>query len=104
MGWRAVAGLLVLSLAAACAHRVEEPAYRVIKQVGDAIELRVYGAALQAEVQVSGDRNDTAYEAFRILVAYIKGDNSQQKSIEMTAPCGTATDKQGYVAGCLLHA
>ncbi|MBC6443946.1 MAG: heme-binding protein [Alphaproteobacteria bacterium GM202ARS2] len=78
--------VVLLSVVASCAHTVEEPAYRVVKRVGDSIELRVYEPALQAEVIATGDRDNSANTAFRILFNYITGENQRAQDIAMTAP------------------
>lgn len=72
-----VSVLSVLFLSA-CAvfgiRREEEPAFTATR-LAENVELREYAGYAVAEVLVDGSRNDAANEAFRILFAYISGEN-----------------------------
>jgi hypothetical protein len=63
----------------------EKRAYQVDEQDGR-FELREYAPAVLAETTVQGDFEDVGSTAFRILAAYIGGENEDRSSIAMTAP------------------
>lgn len=75
--------ILLLSMGTAMAY--EEPRYDVIKQYPD-FELRQYAPYVVAETTVTGNFDGVGSEAFRILFAYISGDNRSGTDIPMTAP------------------
>lgn len=75
----------MLLLAGANAVAIEEPKYEVVKTYPD-FELRRYAPYLVAETEVSGDFDEVGNRAFRILAAYIFGENRAQEKMEMTAP------------------
>lgn len=81
-GGVAVAALSVLP---ATSHAIEEPAYTVLRTMGD-IEVRDYAAYTVAEVTVNADANDAGSRAFPILAGYIFGKNKGERSMAMTAP------------------
>lgn len=68
---------------------VKMPAYKVIKRQGR-IEVREYAPLLVAQVIVSGSREQAINDGFRLLAAYIFGDNhtdnNTSSKIAMTAP------------------
>ena len=64
---------------------IEEPKYSVSSHEG-AIEIRVYQAAVAAEVTVAGGQKEAAGKGFRLLTGYIFGGNTRHQSIAMTAP------------------
>jgi len=83
--WVAVlVGILPL-LAGANAMAIEEPKYEVVKTYPE-FELRRYEPFLVAETEVTGDFDEVGNQAFRILAAYIFGENKAQAKMEMTAP------------------
>lgn len=65
--------------------KYEEPKYSVISQF-DNIEIRQYPPVISAEVEVAGNRDKAANEAFRILAGYIFGKNISRVKIAMTVP------------------
>lgn len=75
--------LLCAPFAALMAY--EEPAYEVVRAAED-YEIRRYAPQLAAETDVVGDFDGAGNQAFRILAAYIFGENTARASIEMTAP------------------
>jgi hypothetical protein len=75
----------ILLLAGANAVAIEEPKYEVVKTYPD-FELRRYAPYLVAETEVTGDFDEVGNSAFRILAAYIFGENRAQEKMEMTAP------------------
>lgn len=64
---------------------VEKSKYEVVKSEGD-FELRQYSPQIVAETIVEGEFDEVGNEGFRILVAYIKGNNRKSQSISMTTP------------------
>jgi hypothetical protein len=83
--WIAVLiGILPL-LAGANVMAIEEPTYEVVKSYPE-FELRRYEPFLVAETEVDGDFDEVGSQAFRILAAYIFGENKSQAKMEMTAP------------------
>jgi len=64
---------------------IEEPAYEVLREARD-YELRRYGSLLVAETEVEGSVGSAGNQAFRVLAAFIFGDNEPAESIAMTAP------------------
>lgn len=85
------AGLLALALVAvntwAASSMAAEPGpdYTVVEKAG-MIEIRQYNDAAAAQVTVTGDRDEGANAAFRILFSYISGANQGTTEIAMTAP------------------
>ncbi len=63
----------------------EEPPFTVELKQGE-FEVRDYPPLIVAEVSVTGDRRDAAGTGFRLLAAYIFGDNTGRQKIAMTAP------------------
>ena len=74
---------LLLSLGTAMAY--EEPEYELVAQYPD-FELRQYKPYIVAETVVTGSFREVGNEGFRILFAYISGENRNGIEIPMTAP------------------
>ena len=101
--------ILLLVLAPPASHAIEEPAYEVVRQLGNETELRRYAAYVVAEVVLDTTSADAGNQAFPILAGYIFGKNKGQRKLEMTAPVTqsaepvklamTAPVTQGAVAG-----
>lgn len=69
----------------------EQPRYEVVEDLGEAVEVRRYGPRLAAEVEVEAtDAEEGRNAAFRILAAYIFGENRAAQEIAMTAPVEVA--------------
>jgi len=83
--WVAVLVGIFPLLAGANAMAIEEPKYEVVKSYPE-FELRRYEPFLVAETDVDGDFDEVGNQAFRILAAYIFGENKSQAKMEMTAP------------------
>lgn len=66
-------------------HSVKTPAYTLIEQ-RQGYEVRLYEPYLTAQVEASGTHEEALNEGFRILAAYIFGENTAQTDIAMTAP------------------
>ena len=81
--------ILITAWQASCSvvgiHSEEQPNYRVI-ETDDNKEIRQYQAYIVAKTQVQGEYRQAQRQAFRILAAYIFGENENQQDIAMTAP------------------
>ncbi len=67
------------------AHAIEEPAYQVLRTLGEA-EVREYAPYVVAEVEVPGPADAAGNQAFPILAGYIFGKNKGERKFAMTAP------------------
>lgn len=83
--WVAILAGVQLMLIGANAMAIEEPKFEVVEAYPD-FELRRYEPFLVAETEVTGDFDEVGNQAFRILAAYIFGENRSQAKMEMTAP------------------
>ena len=63
----------------------EEPKYTVLEKEPP-FEVRAYAPMIVAEVQVEGDLDGASSQGFRLIAAYIFGQNQVSEKIEMTAP------------------
>jgi len=64
----------------------EQPSYEVVEELGS-VEIRRYGPRLVAQTVVEADDEmEARAAAFRILAAYIFGDNTAKDDIAMTTP------------------
>lgn len=77
----------------ACASQLEEGKYKgyelppyTVLQKEEMFELRQYAPQLVAEVTVEGEREKAINQGFRILAAYIFGDNESSGTVAMTTP------------------
>lgn len=68
---------------------IEEPKYQVLEK-DEHVELREYAPMIIAEVVVDGDLDEAGSQGFRLIAAYIFGDNTSRKGgnekIKMTVP------------------
>ncbi len=81
--------------ASAGVSAIEQPAYTVVKDLGNGIELRQYSSYLIAETRISADNADMAGNlAFKRLGGYIFGGNKSKTSIAMTAPVSQARSEK----------
>jgi hypothetical protein len=86
MGLGAVATVVIAAAAAGpIMSRVEQPEYQTVASEGP-IETRSYGPMIVAGAVVQGERKAAINEGFRLIAAYIFGDNTQRTKIDMTAP------------------
>lgn len=83
--WVAMLAGLQLLLLGADAMAIKEPKFEVVKTYPE-FESRRYRPHLVAETEVTGDFDEVGNQAFRILAAYIFGENRSQTKMEMTAP------------------
>jgi hypothetical protein len=77
--------ILLILVSGGVALAVEEPKYDLLMKYDD-FEVRRYPTILVAETEVTGNFTEVGNQAFRILVAFIGGDNSKKSEIAMTAP------------------
>ena len=92
--------VLVFGLFAAAvpvAQAIEEPAYTVERRYDQGFEIRAYAPVRVAEVTVAGPAEDAGNQGFRILAAYIFGENRGDREIAMTAPV-TQTPEPAKIA------
>jgi len=83
---RLVFSLLFLAqLFVGAAMAIEEPKYSVIEKT-EPFELRQYAPMILAEVKVDGDLDDASSQGFRLIAAYIFGQNQVSEKIAMTTP------------------
>lgn len=68
---------------------IEEPQYKVVRAY-ETFEVRRYEPYLVAETLVGAASDDAGGQGFRILAAYIFGQNKGARRIEMTAPVAQA--------------
>jgi hypothetical protein len=71
----------------------EEPKYSVLEKEPP-FEVRAYAPMIVAEVQVDGDLDDASSQGFRLIAAYIFGQNQVSEKIAMTAPVMVEDQKQ----------
>ena len=68
-------------------HVFEQPRYIVRQDLGQHLEIRDYPPAAAVETTAGGaTRNQASDTAFRLLFAYIAGENAGSQTIAMTAP------------------
>jgi hypothetical protein len=67
------------------AMATEEPKYSVLEKEVP-FELRSYESMILAEVQVEGDLDEASSQGFRLIAAYIFGQNQVNQKMAMTAP------------------
>ena len=73
---------------------IEEPNFEVLLE-GEEFEVRRYAPYIVAEVDVRGSFDDAGNEAFRILAAYIFGENETSEEMQMTAPVQSRSKGEG---------
>ncbi|MDT8343643.1 MAG: heme-binding protein [Thermohalobaculum sp.] len=85
-----LAGLVLAGCSVVGGKAAEEPAFRLIAEEGD-FQIRAYPALTVARTVVAGeDRGPAVREGFGRLFDYIRGANTGQAEIAMTAPVLTA--------------
>ena len=67
------------------AMATEEPKYSVLEKESP-FEIRSYAPMIVAEVQVDGDLDAASGQGFRLIAAYIFGQNQVSEKIAMTVP------------------
>jgi hypothetical protein len=78
--------LLVITLTfAGAVMATEEPPFSVLEKTPP-FELRSYAPMILAEVKVEGDLDEASSQGFRLIAAYIFGQNQVSEKIAMTTP------------------
>ena len=87
--------LLFLSsiLIAGSTMATEEPKYTLLEK-SEPFELRAYAPQLIAEVKVEGDLDAASSQGFRLIAAFIFGENQVSEKIAMTSPVGMESNDQ----------
>ena len=87
--------LLLLSsiLIASSTMATEEPKYTLLEK-SEPFELRAYAPQLIAEVKVEGDLDKASGQGFRLIAAFIFGQNQVSEKIAMTTPVGIESNDQ----------
>jgi hypothetical protein len=75
----------------------EEPKFSIIEK-SEPFELRSYAPQLIAEVKVEGDLDTASSQGFRLIAAFIFGQNQVSEKISMTAPVGIETTQSTKIA------
>ena len=78
---------------AGAAMATEEPKYSVLEKEPP-FEVRAYAPMIVAEAQVEGDLDEASGQGFRLIAAYIFGQNQVSEKIAMTAPVMVEDQKQ----------
>jgi len=77
-------------LIASTVMATEEPKFSIIEK-SEPFELRAYAPQLIAEVKVEGDLDTASSQGFRLIAAFIFGQNQVSEKISMTAPVAIET-------------
>jgi SOUL heme-binding protein len=78
--------LLVITLTfTGAVMATEEPQFSVLEKTPP-FELRSYAPMILAEVKVEGDLDEASSQGFRLIAAYIFGQNQVSEKIAMTTP------------------
>lgn len=75
----------------------EEPKFSIIEK-SEPFELRAYAPQLIAEVKVEGDLDTASSQGFRLIAAFIFGQNQVSEKISMTAPVAIETAQSTKIA------
>ncbi|QWD95627.1 heme-binding protein [Polynucleobacter sp. MG-Unter2-18] len=75
----------------------EEPKFSIIEK-SEPFELRAYAPQLVAEVKVEGDLDAASSQGFRLIAAFIFGQNQVSEKITMTVPVGIETSQSTKIA------
>ena len=92
-----VLAFLISLLIASTAMATEEPKFSIIEK-SEPFELRSYAPQLIAEVKVEGDLDTASSQGFRLIAAFIFGQNQVSEKISMTAPVGIETTQSTKIA------
>jgi len=75
----------------------EEPKFSIIEK-SEPFELRTYAPQLIAEVKVEGDLDAASSQGFRLIAAFIFGQNQVSEKISMTVPVTIETAQSTKIA------
>lgn len=92
-----VLAFLTSILIASTVMATEEPKFSIIEK-SEPFELRSYAPQLIAEVKVEGDLDAASSQGFRLIAAFIFGQNQVSEKISMTAPVGIETAQSTKIA------
>ncbi len=92
-----VLAFLISLLIAGTAMATEEPKFSIIEK-SEPFELRNYAPQLIAEVKVEGDLDAASSQGFRLIAAFIFGQNQVSEKISMTAPVGIEATQSTKIA------
>ena len=92
-----VLAFLISLLIASTAMATEEPKFSIIEK-SEPFELRNYAPQLIAEVKVEGDLDAASSQGFRLIAAFIFGQNQVSEKISMTAPVGIEATQSTKIA------
>lgn len=92
-----VLAFLISLLIASTAMATEEPKFSIIEK-SEPFELRNYAPQLIAEVKVEGDLDTASSQGFRLIAAFIFGQNQVSEKISMTVPVGIETTQSAKIA------
>ncbi|AKD25703.1 SOUL heme-binding protein [Polynucleobacter duraquae] len=84
-------------LIASTVMATEEPKFSIIEK-SEPFELRAYAPQLIAEVKVEGDLDTASSQGFRLIAAFIFGQNQVSEKISMTVPVGIETAQSTKIA------
>jgi hypothetical protein len=84
-------------LIASTVMATEEPKFSIIEK-SEPFELRAYAPQLVAEVKVEGDLDAASSQGFRLIAAFIFGQNQVSEKISMTVPVGIETAQSTKIA------
>jgi len=84
-------------LIASTVMATEEPKFSIIEK-SEPFELRTYVPQLVAEVKVEGDLDTASSQGFRLIAAFIFGQNQVSEKISMTAPVAIETAQSTKIA------
>ena len=88
---------LISLLIASTAMATEEPKFFIIEK-SEPFELRDYAPQLIAEVKVEGDLDTASSQGFRLIAAFIFGQNKVSEKISMTVPVGIEASQSTKIA------
>jgi hypothetical protein len=88
---------LISILIASTVMATEEPKFSIIEK-SEPFELRAYAPQLIAEVKVEGDLDTASSQGFRLIAAFIFGQNQVSEKISMTVPVGIETAQSTKIA------
>ena len=92
-----VLAFLISLLIASTAMATEEPKFSIIEK-SEPFELRNYAPQLIAEVKVEGDLDTASSQGFRLIAAFIFGQNQVSEKISMTVPVGIEATQSTKIA------
>ena len=77
--------ILIALVFTGVAMATEEPKFTILEKEPP-FEVRAYAPMIVAEVQVEGDLDSASSQGFKLIAAYIFGQNQVNEKISMTAP------------------